>query len=110
MIGIASESLLWISGILALIGTAGILRFPDFYTRCHAATIVSIGGFTLALVAIAINNPFGIYSIKIFMVIAVNLMANPTTTHALADSAYKIGIKPAHMVRDDLSPKGGARK
>lgn len=103
MIEIASEGLLWIAGILTLIGTAGMLRFPDFYTRTHAATMVSVGGFTVALTGIALLNLFDIYFSKILMVLAVNLVTNPTSTHALADAAYDIGIKPVLLVKDDLA-------
>jgi multicomponent Na+:H+ antiporter subunit G len=105
-----SEAMLWVAGIVVLIGSAGLLRFPDFYTRAHSATVVSVGGFTLALLGIALQNPFGIYSIKIAIVLIVNLLTNPTSTHALADSAYKLGIRPLSLVRDDLakaSPPSG---
>ena len=34
-------------GLLCLIGTVGVLRFPDFYTRLHAASITDTSGATL---------------------------------------------------------------
>ena len=108
MIEIASEILLWFAGAVILVGTLGILRFPDFYTRCHAATMVSVGGFTLALAGIALYNP-GIYLFKVIMILAVNLVTNPTATHALADSAYGLGIRPARLVRNDLAGRKGGR-
>lgn len=110
MIELISEALLWFGGILILIGTLGLLRFPDFYTRTHAATVVSAGGFTISLFGIAIINPFGIYSIKILMVLIVNLITNPTATHALADSAYKLGLKPAKLARNDLMASGEGKR
>ena len=103
MIGLASGALLWLAGAVTLVGTLGILRFPDFYTRCHAATMVSVGGFTLALAGIALYNPIGIYLSKVLLILAVNLVTNPTATHALADSAYSLGIRPARLVRDELA-------
>ena len=33
MIELASEALLWLGGVATLVGTLGLLRFPDFYTR-----------------------------------------------------------------------------
>lgn len=108
MIGIASGILLWLAGAVTLVGTLGILRFPDFYTRCHAATMVSVGGFSLALVGIALYSPIGIYSLKVVLVLAVNLVTNPTATHALADSAYSLGIRPARLVKNDLASSKGA--
>jgi multicomponent Na+:H+ antiporter subunit G len=110
MIDIAAEGLIWFAGIVTLIGTLGMLRFPDFYTRAHAATMVSIGGFTLALLGIGMQNLFGIYFTKIVLVLVVNLITNPTATHALADAAYDVGLKPYKLVRDDLENPGGAGK
>ncbi len=103
MIELISQALLWFGGALVLIGAAGMLRFPDFYTRSHAATVISVGGFSFALIGIAIQNPLGVYSIKILMVLAVNFITSPTATHALADSTYKLGNMPVKLVRNDLS-------
>ena len=105
MIELISEGLLWLAGIITLIGALGMLRFPDFYTRCHAATMVSIGGFSLALAGIALYAPLSTGFFKLLLILAVNLVTNPTATHALADSAYRLRIGHAKLVRDDL--KGG---
>ena len=67
MIELVSEGLLWLGGIVTLIGALGMLRFPDFYTRAHAATMITVGGFTLALMALALQNLFGVYFFKIIM-------------------------------------------
>ena len=40
------------------------------------------------------------------MVLFINLLTNPTATHALADAAYRLGIKPHGLVRNDLDEKG----
>lgn len=103
MIGIASWVLLWLGGIVALIGSVGLLRFPDFYTRCHAATMTSVGGFTLALLGIALHNPAGVNILKVVFVVLINLLTNPTATHALADAAYGLGIRPVGLVVNDMA-------
>ena len=102
MIELLSQAFIWLGGILVLLGSIGLLRFPDFYTRTHASTLVSVGGFTLSLIGIALQTPAGVYTVKILMILSVNLITNPTATHALADSAYKLGIMPKSLVRNDL--------
>ncbi len=102
MIELLSQALIWLGGIFVLLGSLGLLRFPDFYTRTHAATLVTVGGFTLSLIGIALQTPVGVYTVKILMILSVNLITNPTSTHALADSAYKLGIMPKALVRNDL--------
>ena len=104
MIDFVSEAILWFAGILTLIGAVGMLRFPDFYTRCHAATMITIGGFSLALFALILQNLFDVYFFKILIVFFTNLLVNPAATHALADAAHRLGIKPARLIRNDFNP------
>jgi multicomponent Na+:H+ antiporter subunit G len=103
MIELISEAVLYLSGIIAVIGALGLLRFPDFYTRTHAATIIGVGSFTLALLGVFIGTFWGEFSVKIIAIIIINMFANPTATHAIADAAYKIGIKPKGLVLNDLA-------
>lgn len=102
MIEIISTILLGISGILAVIGSIGMLRFPDFYTRTHAATVVGVGSFSLALIAIFIGTLWSVFSVKILAILFINLFTNPTATHAIADAAYRIGIKPKGLVLNEM--------
>ena len=41
-------------GILSVIGALGVLRFPDLYTRLHAASITDTGAATLMLFGLAL--------------------------------------------------------
>jgi multicomponent Na+:H+ antiporter subunit G len=107
MIEIISTVLLGISGILAIIGSIGLVRFPDFYTRTHAATVVGLGSFSLAMIAIFIGTLWSAFSVKILAIIIINLFTNPTATHAIADAAYRIGIKPKGLVLDELKRRKG---
>jgi multicomponent Na+:H+ antiporter subunit G len=93
---------LYISGIFAIIGSLGLIRFPDFYTRTHAATMISVGSISLGLLALILSAGWGVYSLKIFIVIVFNLFTNPTATHAIAEKAYKMGIKPKNLVKDEM--------
>jgi len=103
MIDLISEGILYLSGILAVIGAIGLLRFPDFYTRTHAATVIGVGAFTLALFGLFIGTFWSVFSVKILAILLINLFANPTATHAIADAAYKIGIKPEGLVLNELA-------
>jgi multicomponent Na+:H+ antiporter subunit G len=106
MIETISTVLLGISGVLAVIGSIGLVRFPDFYTRTHAATVVGVGSFSLALIAIFVGTFWGEFSVKVLAILLINLFANPTATHAIADAAYRIGIKPERLVLNELEKAG----
>jgi multicomponent Na+:H+ antiporter subunit G len=99
---IVVEALLYVSGIFAVIGSAGLVRFPDFYTRTHAATLLGVGSISLALFALIVSTFWSAYTLKIVVIITFNLFTNPTATHAIADKAYRMGIKPKKLVRNEM--------
>ncbi|UCD07157.1 MAG: monovalent cation/H(+) antiporter subunit G [Candidatus Aenigmatarchaeota archaeon] len=102
MIDIVVQVMLYISGIFAVIGSLGLIRFPDFYTRTHAATMLSVGSVSLGLLSLFIATFWSVYTLKIFVIIVFNLFTNPTATHAIAERAYKIGITPKKLVKDEM--------
>lgn len=99
---IAVQGLLYISGILAVIGSLGLIRFPDFYTRTHAATVASVGSVSLALFALILSTFWSAYTLKMLVIIIFNLFTNPTATHAIAESAYRLGIRPRNLVKNEM--------
>ena len=68
-------------------GTVGLLRFPDVYTRLHAAGKCDTLGAQLILLGLALVNGWNIESVKLIMIIAFLMLANPTATHAMIRSA-----------------------
>jgi multicomponent Na+:H+ antiporter subunit G len=95
MIDMVVQIMLYVAGAFSIIGAAGMIRFPDFYTRSHASTVVNVGGVTLALVALMTSQAFqlSVYSWKILLLIVLLALVNPTNSHALAYAAYKTGVK-----------------
>ena len=103
-------TLLLVSGVFFFaIGTIGILRLPDFYSRLHAAGKCDTLAATLAVSAIALYNlhdlSFGsiLVSWKVFAIIFFIFMASPTATHAITKAALIVGVEP-------WLKKKGARK
>ena len=95
--------LLVVFGLLFFMAAVvGIHRFPDFYTRLHAAgkgdtlsTILVIAGIALfyldrhhwTLDSILV-------SIKMFAIVFFIFIASPTSTHVLMRAGYESGKKP----------------
>ena len=101
----AIEILLIVAGIYAVLGAIGLFRFPDFYTRTHAATMITVGGVCLGLLILALSAFWSVYSLKSVIVIVLIFFTSPTATHAIANAAYKKGIKPKHLVKNELEEK-----
>jgi multicomponent Na+:H+ antiporter subunit G len=86
--------------IFFAIGTIGILRFPDFFTRAHAAGKCDSLAAVLIFFAIAAFNLSDLslatilVSIKILFIAAFVFVASPTATHAITEAALLIGVTP----------------
>jgi multicomponent Na+:H+ antiporter subunit G len=82
------------------IGVLGVLRFPDFYTRLHAAGKCDTLGSILLLLGLALFNlqdfTFAnvLVSLKILSILAFVFVASPTATHALTETALVVGVEP----------------
>ncbi len=82
------------------VGVVGILRFPDFFTRLHAAGKADSLAAVLVLIGVALYNLQEInlanilVSIKIILIAVFIYIASPTATHALTKGALVAGVEP----------------
>lgn len=86
---------LFLSGgaLFFLLGTIGLLRFPDVYTRLHAVTKCDTLGLGLVLVGLMLYEGATLASVKMVFIIIFVFLTNPTAAHALARATYKHGVK-----------------
>ena len=90
----------YISAIFIFVGALGLFRFPDVYTRLHAATLITLSGIILPLTVLAFENKT--IAIKLIVIILMMLLTNATTSHAIGKAAYNHGIKPKNLIKNDL--------
>ncbi len=82
------------------IGTIGILRLPDFYSRLHATGKCDTLAAVLALAAIALYHlrdfSFGSFLVswKVIAIVFFIFMASPTATNAITKAALIVGVEP----------------
>ena len=80
--------------------TIGILRFPDFYSRMHAAGKGDTLSSLLMLLSLVLYNFHEVNlanllgAAKILLIVVFIFMASPTATHAIIDAGYESDIKP----------------
>ncbi len=77
-----------------LSGGVGLLRFPDFYSRIHAASLTDTLGAGLIIIGLVFQAGWGIISAKLIMILIFSLLAGMTASHAMAKAALKSGLKP----------------
>ncbi|HLS35432.1 MAG TPA: monovalent cation/H(+) antiporter subunit G [Bacillota bacterium] len=96
--------------LLLLIGTffivsssIGIIRFPDVYTRLHAATKSPTLGVMSILIAtfLFLYGAKGIVSGKLLLAILFIVLTSPVGGHMLSRAAHMSGVKPILNKQED---------
>lgn len=114
--------ILILTGLFFFVGAAvGVMRFPDFYCRMHAAgkgdtlsTLLVILGFALyqfhEFESFAEHWPIILVVLKLMAILVFIFLTSPTSTGALADAGWEDGIdpiieggRPNHLA-DDFRP------
>ena len=103
-----------ISMFFMLLGAIGLHRFPDVYTRLHAATKATTFGSIFLAIAVIVYAIFRITEVDsvndgafitlaahTFIALLALLLTNPTGAHAIASAARKSGVLPEKAVVDE---------
>ena len=110
MMDLALELLTWVSflagGFFLIAGGGGLIRFPDFYTRMHAAGMTDTLGAALLLFGMVLQSGDALTAIKLIMIGFFIFFTSPTATYAIAHAAFTGGLKPIlHEDEGDGSSK-----
>ena len=84
-----------------LIGSVGLIRLPDFYSRTHATSKSDTLGMMLVIIGLMIFEGLTINSGKLFLILLFILLANPIGAHALARAALNAGLKPTFQEHEE---------
>ncbi len=93
-----------------LTGGVGLLRFPDFFTRIHSASLTDTLGASLILIGLVLQAGWGIVSAKLVLILIFSLLAGTTASHAMAKAALKSGLEPHKNDKKEESSGGPASK
>ena len=83
-------------GVIALlIGSLGMIKLPDVYCRIHAVGMIDTAGASFIILGMIIHQGFSLVSFKLALIGVFLFFTSPMATHAVAQVAYKMGVKPA---------------
>lgn len=85
-------------GFFVLASTIGLLRFPDFFTRLHAAGLADTLGVLLITIGLIFQAGFSHVSVKLILIFVFIFFTSPAATHALAKAAIHGGLKQREKV------------
>lgn len=99
-IDLVSWVLLLVGGSFGVIGGLGLIRFPDFYTRLHAAGVTDTLCALLIILGLILQAGLSILTIKLALILLFLLFTAPTASHALALAALADGVEPLVTDKD----------
>jgi multicomponent Na+:H+ antiporter subunit G len=91
VVDVAVAVLLLTGVTLSLVAGIGILRFPDLYSRMHAATKPSTLGLLLVLAGAALRMADPGDVVELALVAAFQLLTAPVAAHMVGRAAYRSG-------------------
>lgn len=86
--------LIFLGCFFVIVASVGLIRFPDFFSRMHPSGKTDTLGQALILLGLLVYEGFSFVSVKLLIIVLFVLVANPTATHALANAAYSVGLRP----------------
>lgn len=103
---IVASLLLLVGAGFSLVGSIGLVRLPDFYTRMHAPTKATTLGVSSILAAAALTLPGRSLETALAagVIIAVLFITAPIGAHMLARAARSTGVQPGPATHVDELP------
>ncbi|WP_299595307.1 monovalent cation/H(+) antiporter subunit G [uncultured Microbulbifer sp.] len=97
LLSYASGLLLLLGCFFMLTGAIGLLRFPDYYSRMHAAGITDTLATFLIISGLMLAAGWSLALFKLGLIMLFIFFTSPTASHALARSAQLSALRLPHM-------------
>lgn len=91
-IEILSAIFLFLGAGFMFIAALGLVRFPDLFTRMHAASKAGSLGLGCILVGVAVAYPTPIVIAKCIMVLLFVFLTTPIAAHMIGRAAYLLKV------------------
>ncbi len=102
-----TEWIVWIFLVLGVVfntmGLAGVLLFPDPYTRLQASSTCSTTAVISVFIAAMVDSGFSPITGKILVITLFFFISSPVSAHIIARFAWLSGISPWRKMRKNCS-------
>ncbi|WP_448567386.1 monovalent cation/H(+) antiporter subunit G [Thalassotalea ganghwensis] len=92
ILDILSGIFLILGAFFGLSGAIGLFKFPDFFTRVHAASVTDSIAAILVLGGLILQTNLDLNTAKLVFILIFLLITSPTASHVLAKSARHGGL------------------
>ncbi len=91
-----------------VVGITGMVRLPDVYSRIHAAGKITVLGVNGLLIGAALLMPE--ITLKAAILALFLVITAPAASYAIATAAYRQGVTPVGVSRNDLAEREQQQK
>lgn len=82
------------------VGSLGMVRLQDFWSRLHAASVIDSAGVGLLLFGMMLQTGWSLVTVKLGIIVVFLFFTGPTASHAVANAAFVSGSRPSDLVED----------
>jgi len=83
-----------LGAVIVLIGSIGMVKLPDGFSRLHSAGVVDTLGAWMILLGLMFLSGSIIIAFKLMLMFLLLFFLSPVTSHGLVNSALLSGLKP----------------
>jgi multicomponent Na+:H+ antiporter subunit G len=91
---IASWLFILLGSLFTVVGTLGLVRMPEVFSRMHAASVTDTLGVGFLILGMCLQAGVSLVTLKLLFLLALFFFTGPVVTHALAQACLHEGIKP----------------
>ncbi len=101
---VASWVLIAAGSFFVLVGSLGMVRMPDLFTRMHAASVTDTLGAGFMILGMMLAAGLSLATLKLLFILGLMFFTGPVVTHALARAALHENIEA--QLDEDRTPEG----
>ena len=94
IIPFVSSLCLFIGIVALLIGSIGLVRLPDVYSRMHAVGMMDTAGIGFLILGMMFHAGLTLVTVKLAFIGIFLFFTSPIAGHAVMQAAYKDSVKP----------------
>jgi multicomponent Na+:H+ antiporter subunit G len=94
LLDVGSWAAILVGLFFMIVGTVGVLRMPDVFTRLHAAGMTDTMGAGFLILGMCLQAGLSLLTLRLLIVYAFLMVTSPIGTHALARAALGGDIVP----------------
>lgn len=92
---VVSTAFIVVGVVFIVVSAIGLLRLPEVYTRAHAVAKSETLGLLLVFLGLFFRPELDLGSaVRLLLIVAISVIANPTAVHALVRAARRAGVEP----------------